>query len=199
MARGILTGVVHGALLSVVALAGLSLLAPLPRDRDRSQPVIVPDRDATPSGQMDLPVGSEFGRAGDLAPQAPAPIRSDDSNRVAEPVAVPAPRAEPAPTPVTDDNARPETLAGDRMPAQTQPAPLDPAPDLQLPGAAGDAPMARNLPGLAPDAPQDSLPQLSNGTAATEDAMDPAPRLPSPGLDLSLPPDLTDLRKMERN
>lgn len=199
MARGILTGVVHGALLSVVALAGLSLLAPLPRDANQPAPMAVPDRDATPSGQMDLPVGSEFGRAGDLAPQAPAPIRTDDSDRMPEPVAVPLPRAEPAPTPVTDDNIRPETLAGDRMPAQAQPAPFDPAPGLQLPGAAADAPMARNLPGLAPDAPQDSLPELSASSAATDDAMDPAPPLPSPGLDLSLPPDLTDLRKMERN
>jgi hypothetical protein len=195
MARGILTGAVHGALVGAVALAGLSLLAPLPAD-NRSQPMA--DGDTTPSGQMELPVGSEFGRAGDLAPQAPAPIRSTDSDRVAEPVAVPAPRAEPAPTPVTGDNARPETLAGDQMPAQSRPAPFDPTPDVQLPGAADDTPMVRSLPGFAADAPQDSLPQLV-GDPAHDGAPDVAPRLPAPGLDLSLPPDLTDLRKMERD
>jgi hypothetical protein len=195
MARGILRGVVHGAVLGVVAIIGLSLLAPLPVD-DRPKPAS--KGDVTLSGQMELPVGSEFGRAGDLAPQAPAPIGRGDSDRVTEPVAVPMPRAEPAPTPITNDNIRPDTLTGDRMPAQSQPAPFDPAPDLQLPAAASDAPLARSLPGFSPDAPQDRLPQLARDPDQ-DAAQDTAPRLPAPGLDLSLPPDLTDLRKMERN
>lgn len=195
MARGILTGVVHGALVGAVVLTGLSLLAPLPAD-NRSQPMA--KGDVTPSGQMELPVGSEFGRAGDIAPRAPSPINGGNSDRVTEPAAVPAPRAEPAPRLITDDNARPETLTGDRMPSQSQPATFDPVPDVQLPAAAGDAPMARSLPGFAVDAPQDSLPQLSRDPDDTG-AQDSTPRLPAPGLDLSLPPDLTDLRKMERN
>lgn len=199
MARGILTGAVHGALLGAAALVGLSLLAPLPQPQDASPMVATPDEGATPSGRMDLPVGSEFGRAGDVAPRAPTPIRAGESQRQSEPVAVTAPVAEPAPRPVTDDNARPDTLAGDSMPAQSQPAPFDAAPGLQLPGGAADAPMTRSLPGLAPDAPQDSLPQLADSPDAQDAQPDPAPEMPAPGLDLSLPPDLTDLRKMERN
>ena len=193
MARGILTGAVHGALLGAVALVGLSLLAPLP------QPDVTAPGDETPSGRMDLPVGSEFGRAGDLAPRAPAPIRPTDSDRATEPMAVTAPVAEPAPRPVTHDNARPDALAGDRIPAPSQPAPVDAAPELQLPGVAADAPMSRSLPGLAFDTPQDSLPNLAAIPDATEAQPEPAPAMPAPGLDLSLPPDLTDLRKMERN
>lgn len=193
MARGILTGAVHGALLGAVALVGLSLLAPLP------QPDVTAPGDGTPSGRMDLPVGSEFGRSGDLAPRAPAPIRPTDSDRASEPMAVTAPVAEPAPRPVTHDNARPDALAGDRIPAPSQPAPADDAPDLQLPGAAADAPMSRSLPGLALDAPQDSLPNLAAIPDAAEAQPETAPAMPAPGLDLSLPPDLTDLRKMERN
>ncbi|WP_378944367.1 hypothetical protein [Paracoccus sp. R86501] len=199
MARGILTGAVHGALLGAVALAGLSLLAPLPQPDGTAPVLTVPDDGATPSGRMDLPVGSEFGRAGDVAPRAPTPIRPTDSDRASEPVAVTAPVAEPAPRPVTDDNARPDALAGDRIPAQSQPAPADAAPELQLPGVAADAPMSRSLPGLAVDAPQDSLPSLAAIPDAQDALPDPAPAMPAPGLDLSLPPDLTDLRKMERN
>ena len=40
---------------------------------------------------------------------------------------------------------------------------------------------------------------LADSPDAQDAQPDPAPELPAPGLDLSLPPDLTDLRKMERN
>lgn len=238
MARGFLAGVVHGGLLSAVALAGLSLLAPLPEDApqpgpedpaplaapEEDTPTAVPARpaaaepapaeavpvepapaadgpdakgpDAPRAEALDLPSGSEFGRGGDLPPvlpaQGPAP-RAEPT----EPLAVPAQDAPNVQPFATVDPARPETQsdglgptlpqAGEAAPTLTLPAPSP--QDVPRDGPAG-------LPVPIADAGQDALPQIAPGPAASSDR---SPRLPSPDLDLSLPPDLTDLRQLERN
>lgn len=274
MAGGFLKGLMHGGLLGVVALAGLSMLLPLPGAQDRdggaepkvsaaaSVPAaadptpaapapgpesVAPERTAPepaalepaasaqdPAPAVDLPggaapdadavglpVGSEFGRGGDVAPRLPAP-QSASPRALGDPVAVPAPAAEPAPVALTADKVRPETLADDRMPAQTLPQDGGAAPGLTLPqtapgsAAGSDALRAVPLPDQGPG--QDAAPLIlpatddetpggdvtpTNAPEADADApppdAPPAPGLPSPALDLSLPPDLTDLRRLERN
>ncbi|TGN37681.1 hypothetical protein E4L95_22345, partial [Paracoccus liaowanqingii] len=68
MARGFLTGLVHGGILGAVVLAGLSLLAPLPV----ANPALGVASEAVEARDplsMGLPAGSEFGRGGDIAPR----------------------------------------------------------------------------------------------------------------------------------
>ncbi|MFD1481816.1 hypothetical protein [Paracoccus nototheniae] len=279
MAGGFLKGLVHGGLLGVVALAGLSLLVPLPGAQDRdggaepevSAAVSVPAaadptpaapapgpepvaakpaapepaapepaaREASPpaqapapavdlsggaapdTGAVGLPVGSEFGRGGDIAPRLPAP-QSASPRTLDDPVAVPAPASEPAPVALTADMIRPETLADDRMPAQALPQDGGTAPGLTVPqtapefGAGLQAPRAASVPDQGPgqdaaplilpahddatpgdDATPTDTPEAEANVPPADGA--PVPGLPSPSLDLSLPPDLTDLRRLERN
>ena len=62
----------------------------------------------------------------------------------------------------------------------------------------GDTPVTVTGPAPQPAirAAQDGLPRI----APSDDVpMDRAPAMPAPALDLSLPPDLTDLRRMERD
>ncbi|WP_410219003.1 hypothetical protein [Paracoccus sp. (in: a-proteobacteria)] len=213
MAREFLTGTLHGGLLGVAALAGLSLL--LPVGQEVSHPVavapapVVPqaapaERPAMPAGpeagSVGLPVGSEFGRGGDLAPRLPEPANAAPRPGSEGPAAVPAPAAESAPAAMAGDTARPELLVEDRMTAPSEPEAGEDAPGLALPDASAAAPAARDVPqapaALAPDAGQDALPEVAPEPASDVPA---APSLPAPGLDLSLPPDLTDLRQLERN
>ncbi|TJZ82276.1 hypothetical protein [Paracoccus hibiscisoli] len=180
MARGFLAGVLLGGLAGAGALAALSLLAPLP------QGGVAPL-------SVGLPVGSEFGRGGDLTPRLPAPNAAGPRIDT-RPAAVPAPEGEPAPVAVTGDTARPETLADDRIPAQDQPPAVDDAPGLTLPQAAPRTQLSVPQPMAGPV--QDDTPRIAPDSAA---APDDRPAMPSPALDLSLPPDLTDLRRLERN
>jgi len=229
MARGFLTGVVHGGLLGVVVLAALSLALPQPEPHGApaappipqdapvpdpapsagSKPAVQPTPAAPPlvpdpsagtgpaAGALDLPVGSEFARGADVAPILPLAAPASPRPRMSGPVVVSTPLVEPAPSPNTADNTRPEAAAPDRMPAQAMPSAGEAAPALELPAPA--VPDARHLPTQAPqmaaDAVQDSLPVRISDDAPAADV----PTLLAPSLDLSLPPDLTDLRRLERN
>lgn len=179
MARGFLAGAATGGLVGVLALAGLSLAVPL----------APPGRGALSIG---MPIGSEFGSGGDVSPTLPAPSAASLRD-AATPAAVPAPQDEPAP--VTNDTMRPSLQPTDRMPAQPAPDMAADAPGLTL---RGDTPVTVTGPAPQPAirAAQDGLPRI----APSDDApMDRAPAMPAPALDLSLPPDLTDLRRMERD
>lgn len=180
MARGFLAGVLLGGLAGAGALAALSLLTPLPRG-------------GVAPLSVGLPVGSEFGRGGDLAPRLPAPNAAGP--RVdSRPAAVPAPAGEPAPAAVTQGSARPEALADDRIPAQDPPPATDDAPGLTLPQAAPRTQLRAPQPVTGPA--RDDTPLIAPDSAAAPEAR---PAMPAPALDLSLPPDLTDLRRLERN
>lgn len=204
MARGFLTGLVHGGLLSAAVLAAAALLMPPPTLKAVDPAAVVVKEPepvpATPSSRPDaveMPLGSEFGRGVDEAPVLPEPGTAMERDSRA-PAAVPAPEVEAAPIARAKDNIRPETALDARMPAQAQPAPGDVAPTLDTP--AEPATLSRSqspgVPALAAEVPQDDLPAVTwseDGPPAV------VPSLPSPSLDLSLPPDLTDLRRMERN
>lgn len=183
MARGFWTGAVHGAALGAAGLALVSLLAPMPRPGDAA-----PDADA-----VGLPVGSEFGRGGDVAPRLPADV--SETVRQSEPMAVRAPVAEPAPVRTPADNARPEAPAGSDGPVQTSPDATGEAPALDLPAAPQATPTESAAPRPDMAAAPDSLPASPEGAGNV--VPDP-PALPQPSLDLSLPPDLSDLPGMDQ-
>lgn len=177
MARGLGTGLVQGAVIGALALAGLSLWAPMPRS-------------GTAPLAVDLPVGSEFGRGDDRAPLRPAPNAASPRD-MSDPAPVPAPVPEAAPVTAATDTARPATLAAD-VPALRAPADAAPAPTLP----ARAQPSTLPAPVVAPDpgAGQDAPPRIAPEQAVPGIAV---PALPSPGLDLSLPPDLSDLQTPE--
>ncbi|MDB6179422.1 hypothetical protein PAF17_18210 [Paracoccus sp. Z330] len=242
MARGFWTGLGHGMVLSAALLAVLSLVVPMPEDM--KQPVPEPaqgqaapeDADSVSAGSsdaesrrmapvdtpeaaaVDLPIGSEFGRGGDVAPRVPTPLAAPSAGSgPRDAPAVGAPAAEPAPVAVTGDNERPQTQDETGIAAPTAPQSGTDTPELTRP-AALDAPVLNAAPGMAVTAGRDELPRsgfiFDNVPAADprpqnpQDPADPdmaeagetlqAPRLPSPGLDLSLPPDLTELRSLGR-
>ena len=60
----------------------------------------------------------------------------------------------------------------------------------------GSGPPPATLAQPEAEAERDVLPQIAPEASGSPDT---APRLPRPALDLSLPPDLTDLRRLERN
>lgn len=171
-----------------------------------------PARDGLPSaGQVDLPPGSEFGRGGDVAPNLPAPL-SPRLDGQAEAPAVSAPPAEPAPIAITGENRRPETgreavlrdLDASEAGGET--------PDVELPTALGQ-PGQQSAPMMVEQGGRDGLPARAVSaepspapaapTAITSEQADSdtpqAPSMPAPMPDLSLPPDLSDLRMMERD
>lgn len=223
MARGFWTGVVHGGLLSAAALAGLSLLAPVPWRNQTApapkaqseaapkaqpdaqpeaapaiaatpEPAVTPPADqAVPSDQassaetmpaetpdaplaaaVDLPVGSEFGRGGDVAPRLPAPLavpaaRMDQT----EAPAVSAPAAEPAPVAITGPVERPEA----RMPGgNLTPTPMpegEAAPDFARPSVL-DAPSLVTTPDMAGASDPDQIPE-ARPVAADQPGIAPEP------------------------
>lgn len=190
------------------------------------------------AGAIDLPVGSEFGRGGDVVPRLPEPLSAPQARLdMTDAPAVSAPAAEPAPVTVTGDDARPQAVLTEpapQSPAEGEATPRFARPDFtRLPGSdarqSGAAPgmaalaVPDLLPGAVPPADQpagptvDSLAGGSPEVSAAPQApasevvraapartpptvvVTPAPRLPSPALDLSLPPDLSDLRGLGRN
>ncbi|MBU3030500.1 hypothetical protein [Paracoccus marinaquae] len=194
---------------------------------EAAAPVTRPEGARPEAEAVGLPVGSEFGRGGDVVPRLPTPLtvpsaRLDQSDAPA----VRAPAAEPAPVTVTGSNARPETpqdrsapqspAVGEATPQITRPDRLD-LPVLGLAPALGPSDQRDRVPGPLPVAapPDQRLPQAkpeepatAAGTAqaATTPAPSvpvsvpaPTPAMPTPALDLSLPPDLSDLRSLERN
>ncbi|MDM7458733.1 MAG: hypothetical protein P3W94_005135 [Paracoccus sp. (in: a-proteobacteria)] len=190
-----------------------------------------------PGTLLDVPVGSEFGRAGDLPPRIPS-IISGGGSAPGAPQPVPQPEAEPAPRTATGARDRPETTTDASGPALpgiavqddglglTVPSPSpreggdlrgfaplalhdhleDRAPELR---PLTDAPVARPGPALpipepsaatsdAPATPDDAATGDAPSQAGTQEGV-AIPRLHAPALDLSLPPDLDDLRRLERN
>jgi hypothetical protein len=205
MARGFWTGLLHGGVISIAAMAALSLAAPL--SQPEAEPVVEPTPQAAPAepapapqasdapqaGSVDLPVGSEFGRGGDAAPRLPAPLTAERPVQ-AEAPAVMAPTSEPAPVAVTAAEPRPQPAGEQDGPVQADPDAGEDAPQLDRPAvlaqpslpAAPDRAMAADAPDAAPAMPLD-LP--GNAT----------PGLAVPTLDLSLPPDLSDLQGLPRD
>jgi hypothetical protein len=205
MARGFWTGLLHGGVISIAAVAVLSLAAPLPRPEAELaveptpqaapvEPGPAPQAgDAPQAGSVDLPLGSEFGRGGDAAPRLPTPLTAERPIP-AEAPAVMAPASEPAPVAVTAAEPRPQPAGGQDGPVQAAPDTGEDAPQLDRPAvltqpslpAAPDRAMAADAPDAAPAMPLD-LPGRTT----------PGPAVPT--LDLSLPPDLSDLQGLPRD
>ena len=230
MAGGFWTGLTHGGLVGAGVLAALALVLPLPddaatmRNDSPAAPVSAPatsaatSADAAPDASsaggsatpraaaVDLPVGSEFARGGDIAPVLPAPLsRSPARQGQAEAPAVSAPPAEPAPVAVTTDAIRPDA---DRQGAPATPAAPDAVEGVELfRPAATQRPafMQADSPGSpVADAPPPSGPNQDSPPPAGSNPGSPDPDpaaapidsggMTAPILDLSLPPALSDLR-----
>ncbi|WP_237168584.1 hypothetical protein [Paracoccus shandongensis] len=182
MARGFWTGFLHGGAVSIAAVAALSLAAPVPQGE--TDPV---------AEAVDLPVGSEFGRGGDVVPSAPAPLAPGRPDQPEAP-AVMAPTSEPVPVAITAAEPRPQPAGQGDGPVQGIPAAGEDAPDLDRP-AALPQPAILAAPGrTVADAP-DAAPAIPGDQPASP----AAPGLPAPALDLSLPPDLSDLQGLSRD
>ncbi|UFS65436.1 hypothetical protein LO749_02425 [Paracoccus denitrificans] len=180
MARGFATGLVHGALVCGAALVGLSLALPQP---PRSQ---APSAEEGPAAEtLSIPAGSEFDRASDMQPQAPALLSADD-RRPAETPMVQRPADESAPVQADPVGLRPEAPAdGPAAPeiALPEPDPVD------LPDPATEAPIPVPPPGKvvvpaldraperapsAPDLPPQPAVAMPETGAATEETASPA-------------------------
>lgn len=152
-----------------------------------------PPADAPVAGAVDLPVGSEFGRGGDLAPSLPASLASDRP-AVAEAPAVMAPTSEPAPVAITMPDPRPQPAGDQDGPVQGAPIAGEDAPQLDRPATLA-RPGLPLLPGRAAAEGPDAVPLMPLDLPGTPSA----PGLPAPVLDLSLPPDLSDLQGLSRD
>ncbi|WP_347138534.1 hypothetical protein [Paracoccus sp. SSK6] len=220
MARGFWTGLLHGGVVSVLAVAALSLAAPLPQPDPAlpPAPAVVPvapqpapalapvpqPGDAPQAGAVDLPVGSEFGRGGDVAPRLPVPLATDRPDQ-AEAPAVMAPTSEPAPVALTAADPRPQPAGDGGGPVQGAPSAGEDAPRLDRPAAlpqptalAAPDRAAADAPDAAPAVPAEEPAPIPPATAQPEQQI-PTPGLPAPVLDLSLPPDLSDLQGLTRD
>lgn len=222
MARGFWTGLLHGGATGIAALAAFSLATPLPQRDPEAAPNSAPVEtqsapapqpsapqpaapqpsvpqpsarlpgDAPQAGTVDLPVGSEFGRGGDAAPRLPAPLAVERPVQPEAP-AVMAPTSEPAPVAVTAADPRPQPADDGDGPVQTAPAVAEDAPQLDRPAVLSQ-PVALTAPERAmADAP-DAAPAMPLDLPGSS-----APDLPAPALDLSLPPDLSDLQGLSRD
>lgn len=266
MAYGFCKGLLHGAVISVVGLAGLSLLAPVPEEGKTVTPEavmpadepVIPneaaekqsdmaqddveaivsapneisqneisapvqdqptDSNETPQGPqaatVDLPVGSEFGRGGDVVPHMPAPMVSDTQSRQTDAPAVSAPVEEPAPVAITDPGTQPATDLPDTSLTGTQePQQIEDMPKTDLPIVL-EVPRVMEAPEMIGGAEPDHVPTVVPTVAGEGEQIIPkevivtpvereepdsssvSPSLPNPGLDLSMPPDLSDLRVLE--
>lgn len=170
---------------------------------------------------VELPAGSEFGRGSDTTPRRPAALPTH------APVVRPSPLAATAPADeAVSARELPAELRPDSgMPAQSELPESETMPEFDLPGAqpvptGGEAPALVGL--EAPDSlPATAIPQLAepqiteqkqlSGQEQDSDAVEqdaggqeaaqasPTPVLPAPSLDLSMPPDLSELRALERD
>ena len=184
------------------------LQAPAPAMQAGPPVAVLPTAEPAPalaaalsSAAADQPAAPPREAAAPASPQAPAPVADEpDLPHAPTPeAAIPVPPPGKVLTPALD--RRPELAgppdftaggAGQSEPSAAIPnAPTD-APD---PVAAAPAATALNAVGAEADAaaPDRAAPATENSAPVT------APALPSPGLDLSTPPDLTDLRAMERD
>ncbi|RJE83772.1 hypothetical protein [Paracoccus onubensis] len=174
------------------------------------------DGGAPRAATVELPSGSEFGRGSDAAPQTPAALPPHARRGRPSPLAATAPADEPATARELPADLQPD--AG--TPAQSELPEPEAAPEFGLPEAQ-TAPSGGEAPGLAgleaPDSlPETAPPQLAepqieeqDGPADQDQSSDMAgqdagqenatPVLPAPSLDLSTPPDLSELRALERD
>lgn len=182
-----------------------------------AEPATAEDESQPQATAIDLPVGSDFGRGGDASPQLPAPLASSPSER-SEPSAVSAPASEPAPVAVTGAELPPEAVVPGSELSQSETPETEEGLGFGLPSSQS-APDAPEAPGKVRASGQDSLPasapaetiaaqppeeelrpaNSSDASVAESEQETTVPDLPSPALDLSTPPDLSDLRALQRD
>lgn len=165
MLRGFLSGAVWGLVLSVVVLAGASVLGRIPQ-----KPVV------TPSSEVEVPAGSSFNRD---APEGPATLPSTDKDIVATPVPTVAKPALEVPYAANADTApaaQPQTGA---LPQKPAPAPNgSDAPGAVMIGS--EAPVLPSPQSLAPRAPgADTSPVAPASPAAPAPAAPPVSDQPA--------------------
>lgn len=175
-----------------------------------------PERNAPQAAAIDLPEGSDFGRGHEVAPVLPAQIESLSRQGLSEPPAVAVPTAEPEPITATGADMRPDIVMpkDDFDHSVLSPSEGEEAPDINLPEPR-ITPQTGAAPGMSEAASQDRLPVLvpedtgegaraepsENGRESQsfgDGSADSAPDMPAPGPDLSIPPDLSELRSMQR-
>lgn len=118
---------------------------------------------------VDLPVGSEFGRGGDVTPRLPDPLTPPGGRMdLSDAPAVSAPAAEPAPVAITDTGERPDTLDAASDPGQSAPEAGGDAPDLARPGAL-EAPSVAKAPSFGQADRPDTAPSPAAPAEAPED------------------------------
>lgn len=195
MARGFSAGLIHGAAVGMIALAGLSVAFPpvlvppasdgksseslsvTPPETPRTPEPAQPEQHQAPRAEiLDTPTGSEFGRATDLQPVAPAPL-APVSPPQGGPTAAVAPASESLPQAVTAPAERPAT--GSDSPAAPSvmaiSTTLNDLPDMPIDDQAGAGPEQGVMPGrFIPDGP-DSNPQqeFAPALAPSADAQQP--------------------------
>lgn len=167
MLRGFLSGVFWGLVVSVVVLAGASVLGHLP-----DKPVSA----GTP--EVEVPAGSSFNRD---APEGPAALPATDKNIATTQAPVVAqPKAE-APYAPNADTATPAQPEAGALPQSTGPAPQP----SDAPGAVaigGESPVLPNPQSMAPKAPgADSAPSASAATLPPAPQSPPAKPAPEAG------------------
>lgn len=193
-----------------------AVASPEPAEAPAPEPVASPQAET-----LDLPFGSEFARGPDLAPPAPsipdAPAGLGgltEAPAVAAPTAEPEPVASAAPLQLPDPTAEDAPAIGGLLVPHAETAVqvigMQPMTAPELPGApaglaapATDESGPDDSPVLAAPAPELAEPEPvapapePEPTPASETPTPAQPQAPS--LDLSTPPDLTDLRALERN
>ena len=115
MARRFATGMMHGAIVSVLMLGMLSVLTPLP---GRGPKTGTPDEAASPQAALiEAPAGSEFTRGrGDQAPSAPEAMTPPNISALGEIAAVPEPEAENRPMSLIEGAEKPAARDGGPSP-----------------------------------------------------------------------------------
>ena len=199
MAGGFWTGLVHGGIVSLLAMAALSLAVPLPRDGGPAQdtpaaavqpPAAPPAGDRPPAPAQDAPAARN-GPPSDPAPSRPAsdppaaaavdlPVGSEFGRGgdavpvVPEPLA--AGRPDPAqPAAVIAPDAEPAPLAAPPADRRPEPDPDGGGPVQIAPDLAEDPPQVEPAAPAAPSRP----PALEAPGRAAADAPDAAPALPA--------------------
>ena len=184
------------------------LQAPAPAMQAGPPVAVLPTAEPAPalaaalsSAAADQPAAPPREAAAPASPQAPAPVADEPDLPLAPTpeAAIPVPPPGKVLTPALDrrpELASPPDFTAERAAQSEPPAPIADAPTNSSDSmAAAPAATAPNPVGADADAaaPDRAAPATENPAPAT------APALPQPGLDLSTPPDLTDLRAMERD
>ncbi|WP_212524642.1 divergent polysaccharide deacteylase family protein [Actibacterium sp. MT2.3-13A] len=196
MGRGVVSGIVAGAVVSALGLGALSLKAPLPQREAATPASVEPAAGPVAEAPAEMPAEAPAETSAQPAAEAPAaapalePAPAPDAAPEA-PQDVPAPEAPPATggvelPPGTEFN-RPKPEGEARLPgpdAQPQPAP---APEVRAPDAAEitSAPRPDTRPAATPQAAAETPAPMMTPPSPEEEAAAPAPGqeqpvLPSP-------------------